>query len=57
MEILELKINMTEIRIWWMDLTAEQAQLKRELVNEHKLEENIWNDVEKDKTMKIQKRS
>lgn len=40
-----------------MDLTAEQAQLKRELVNEHKLEENIWNDVEKDKTMKIQKRS
>lgn len=39
-----------------MDLTAEQAQLKRELVNEHKLEENIQNDVEKNKTMKIVKK-
>lgn len=45
MEILELKITMTEIRNL-MDFTTEQALLKRELVNEHKLEENIQNDVE-----------
>ena len=40
-----------------MDLTVKQAQLKRELVNKHKLEENIQNNAERDKTMKIQKRN
>lgn len=45
MEILELKITMTEIRNL-VDFTTEQALLKRKLVNEHKLEENIQNDVE-----------
>lgn len=38
-----------------MNFTVEQAQLKRELANEYKLEENIQNDAERDQIVKIQK--
>lgn len=57
MEILELKITMTEVRVLVDELTTEQAYLKRELVSKHKLEENIQNGAKRDKTMRIQKRS
>lgn len=56
MEILELKITMTEIRIL-VDEFDSRTGTAEELVNEHKLEENIQNGVERDKTMKIQKKS
>lgn len=48
MEILELKNNMTEIRIL-MD-GFDNRHSWRELVNKHKFKENIQNNAERDKT-------
>lgn len=55
MEILELKITMTEIRIL-VDGFDGRTGPAEELENEHKLEGNNQNDVERDKIVKIQKK-